>query len=94
MLNNSRDENIKERLLPLKENLERKDGPSALRPNTSIQQRDDEGQDSQPDDEEQVMMKDKLLSPLMIKSMIDDQQEDSQSENPLFQAIDNLQFTN
>ena len=47
MLNNSRDESIKERLLPLKENLERKDGPSALRPNTSIQQRDDEGQDSQ-----------------------------------------------
>ena len=84
MLNNSRDENIKERLLPQKKNLERKDGPSALRPNTSIQQRDDEGQDSQPDDEEQVMMKDKLLSPLMIKSMIDDQQEDSQSDNPLF----------
>ena len=84
MLNNSRDESIKERLLLLKENLERKDGPSALQPNTSIQQRDDEGQDSQPDDEEQVMMKDKLLSPLMIKSMIDDQQEDSQSDNPLF----------
>jgi hypothetical protein len=47
MLNYSRDENIKERLLPQKKNLERKDGPSALRPNTSIQQRDDEGQDSQ-----------------------------------------------
>ena len=84
MLNNSRDESIKERLLPLKENEERKDGPSAFQPNTSIQQRDDEGQDSQPDDEEQVMMKDKLLSPLMMKSMIDDQQEDSQSDNPLF----------
>ena len=59
MLNNSRDESIKERLLPLKENLERKDWPSAFRPNTSIQQRDDK---------EQVMMKDKLLNPLMMKS--------------------------
>jgi hypothetical protein len=45
---------------------------------------DDEQQNSQPVDEEKVMMKDKLLSPLTMKTMIDDQQEDSQSDNPLF----------
>jgi hypothetical protein len=49
-----------------------------------IQQRDDKGQNFQPNDEEQAIMKDKLLSPIMMKSMIDDQQEDSQSDNPLF----------
>jgi hypothetical protein len=43
MLNNSRDEEIKERLLPLKDNSERLNVPPALQPNTSIQQRDDEG---------------------------------------------------
>ncbi len=42
MLNNSREEEIKESLL-LKENSERLNMPSALQPNTSIQQRDDEG---------------------------------------------------
>jgi hypothetical protein len=40
------------------------------------------------------MMKDKNLRSLMKKDLIVDEQKDSQSANPLFQAIDNLQFTN
>jgi hypothetical protein len=55
---------------------------------------DDEEQNSQPDNEEQVMIKDKNLDSLVMKDLIVDEQKDSQSDNPLFEAIDNLQFTN
>ena len=55
---------------------------------------DDEHQNSQPDDEENEMMKDKLLSPLMTNNIIDDKGQDSQSDNLLFKAIDNFQFKN
>jgi hypothetical protein len=43
MLNKLRDEEIKERLMPLKANSEKLNVPPVLQPNTSIQQRDDEG---------------------------------------------------
>jgi hypothetical protein len=55
---------------------------------------DDEQQNSQPDDEENEMIKDKLLSPLMMNNIIDDKGQDSQSDNLLFKAIDNFQFKN
>ena len=45
---------------------------------------DDEQQNSQPNNEEQVMMKDKNLGSLMMKDLIVDEQKDSQSDNPLF----------
>ncbi len=49
MLNNSRDEEIKERLLPFKENFERLK-VQQTQPNTTIQQSDDEEQDFQSND--------------------------------------------
>jgi hypothetical protein len=55
---------------------------------------DGEQQNSEPDDEENEMMKDKLLSPLMTNNIIDDKGQDSQSDNLLFKAIDNFQFKN
>ena len=81
MLNNSRDEEIKERLMPLGQDLESLDVPSTLQPNTKIQQSDDEEQDSQSDDERQEMIKNQFLSLLMKKNMIYDEQQSSQSDD-------------